>query len=145
MLKVLADTSIIFAALLKPHPQHGDAVPYLRQAEAGELRLVVSTHCLAETYSSLTAVPAPARMGPAVAQQMLSTSIFPFVETVELSTDDYRLAMEHMVRLGLVSGAIYDALHVRAAEKAECDELITFNGRDFRRMPPAPPTRLVIL
>jgi predicted nucleic acid-binding protein len=50
-----------------------------------------------------------------------------------------------MADLGLTSRAVYDALHVRAAEKAEVDELLTFNGRDFRRMPPADPIRLVIL
>ena len=44
-----------------------------------------------------------------------------------------------------MSGAVYDALHVRAAEEAGADELHTFNGRDFRRMPPEPPCRLVVL
>ena len=50
-----------------------------------------------------------------------------------------------MTRLGLSGGAIYDALHVRAAEKAHVKKLYTFNGRDFRRMPPSPPTELVVL
>lgn len=36
-----------------------------------------------------------------------------------------------------------DALHVVAAEKAGADELLTFNGRDFRRMSPEDPTWLV--
>lgn len=50
-----------------------------------------------------------------------------------------------MTRLELTSGAVYDALHVVAAEKVDADQLLTFNGRDFRRMPPEDPTDLVIL
>lgn len=49
-----------------------------------------------------------------------------------------------MTRLGLTSGAIYDALHVVAAEKVDADQLLTFNGRDFRRMPPEDPTVVIL-
>jgi hypothetical protein len=64
---------------------------------------------------------------------------------VDLDADDYVAVIGRMTDLGLESGAIYGGLHVRSAEKAEADELLTFNGRDFRRMPPADPTQLVIL
>jgi predicted nucleic acid-binding protein len=50
-----------------------------------------------------------------------------------------------MAQLGLSSGAVYDALHFAAAEKVEAIELVTFNGTDFRRMPPQEPTQLVVL
>jgi len=50
-----------------------------------------------------------------------------------------------MSDLGLRSGAVYDALHVRCAESPPVQEIRTFNGRDFRRMPPADPTELVVL
>ena len=50
-----------------------------------------------------------------------------------------------MTDLGLESGAVYDALHVACAEKASAEELRTFNGRDFRPMPPEGPTELVVL
>lgn len=50
-----------------------------------------------------------------------------------------------MVDRGVESEAIYDALHVRGAEKPSADELRTFNGRDFRRIPPTDPTQLVVL
>ncbi len=71
--------------------------------------------------------------------------MLPAVETVSLDAADYQAVLARMADLGLVSGAIYDGLHVRAAEKIEADELVTCNGRDFRRMPPEPPTRLVVL
>lgn len=50
-----------------------------------------------------------------------------------------------MSDLGLRSGAVYDALHVRCAESLPVQELRTCNGKDFRRMPPADPTDLVVL
>ena len=50
-----------------------------------------------------------------------------------------------MATLGLLSGAVYDALHVRAAERAKAVELVILNGRDFRRMRPEPPCRLIVL
>jgi hypothetical protein len=46
--------------------------------------------------------------------------------------------------LGLESGAVYDALPVLSTEKASTNELRTFNGKDFRRMPPEGRTELVV-
>jgi hypothetical protein len=46
--------------------------------------------------------------------------------------------------LGLGNGAVYDALHVFCAGKAPANELKTVNGLDFRRMPPAEATELVV-
>lgn len=44
-----------------------------------------------------------------------------------------------------IGGAIYDTLHVHCAELVSAHELRTLDGRDFRRMPPANPTQLVVL
>ena len=63
----------------------------------------------------------------------------------ELRYEDYATALDRMVEHGLSSGAIYDALHVVAAEKTEAKELVTFNGSDFRRMPPKGSTKLTVL
>ena len=40
------------------------------------------------------------------------------------------------VQRGLSSGAIYDALHLMGARAAQCDELLTFNGRHFEALAP---------
>lgn len=57
-------------------------------------------------------------------------------EVVALAGTDYTEALQRMADLGLTSGAICDMLHVICAEKAEADDLRTFNEQDFRRMPP---------
>lgn len=142
---VYADTSVIIAALLVAHPGHAKARPFLVRARAGEIRLAISSHTLAEAYATLTVLPGVPRLKPTDVQKLLENDVIMHADVVSLTSEDYRDVLGRLVSLGLVSGAIYDALHVRAAEKAGADELVTFNGRDFRRMPPKAPCRLVIL
>ena len=105
----------------------------------------MSTHALAETFSTLTSLPLIPRIPPAKAVRLIRESILSVVELVTLDDDDYQAVLNRVAELGLTSGAVYDALHVCAAEKVNADELVTFNGRDFQRMPPAAPCRLVVL
>ena len=76
---------------------------------------------------------------------MIRRNVIGPAHVVTLDGADYEAVIDRMTQLGLSSGAVYDALHVRAAEKVPVDRLYTFNGRDFRRMPPAPPTELIVL
>ncbi len=142
---VALDTSVIVAALVAAHPDHARARPYLDRARDGQNRLVVASHALAEVYATLTVYPGSPKLTPADARRLLAQDVLAHAQVVALDGDDYASVLDRLVGLGLVSGAVYDALHVRAAEKAGADELVTINGRDFRRMPPAPPCRLVVL
>lgn len=139
------DTSVLVAALERSHPHHETARPYLRAGRDGDRALLISTHALAETFAALTSLPIVPRIPPAKALRLLDESVLSVAEVVVLDGDDYRAALARISALGLASGAVYDALHVRAAEKARADELVTFNGRDFRRTPPDAPCRLVVL
>ena len=139
------DTSVLVAALERGHEHHEIARPYLRDAHNGTCALIVSAHALAETFSTLTALPLSPRISPRKALRIIEESVLAVAEAVPLDGDDYRAVLARLADLDLASGAVYDALHVRAAEKARADELVTFNGRDFRRMPPADPCRLVVL
>lgn len=142
-MRVLADTSVLIPGLVKAHPHHSRAAPVLDQAASGDTDLLVSAHALAEAYATLTVLRP--RLSPTGVLDLLHEGALRFAETVALDADDYRAVLDRVASLGLVSGAVYDALHVRAAEKGGADELVTFNGRDFRRMPPASPCRLVVL
>ena len=142
-MRVLADSSVLVAALIEAHPHYERAAPTLDRAAAGEITLLVAAHALAETYATLTAIRP--QLAPAGVIELLHEGALRFAETVALNADDYRAVLNRVASLGLVSGAVYDALHVRAAEKAGAAELVTFNGRDFRRMPPAAPCRLIVL
>lgn len=145
-MKTLFDTSVLVPpALVEAHPRHKQAFPYLDRAHVNEIKMVVSAHALAELYSTLTALPLTPRMATSQVQHAITNDVLDVAEIVPLSASDYTAVIERIAHLGLVSGAVYDGLHVRAAEKAEADQLLTFNGRDFRRMPPEEPTKLVVL
>jgi predicted nucleic acid-binding protein len=105
--------------------------------------LLVAAHALAETYATLTAMRP--RLTPTGVLDLMQQGALRFARVVALDGDDYLAVLSRLARIGLTSDAVYDALHVRAAEKAGADELVTLNGRDFRRMPPASPCRLVVL
>lgn len=141
----LFDTSALVAALVKEHAHHERAFPYLDRVYIGEMSMAVSTHALVELYSSLTVLKTRPKLTPRQALRTVKEDVVPFAEVVSLDASDYEAVLARMADLGLVSGAIYDGLHVRAAEKIEAAELLTCNGHDFRRMPPEDPTRLVVL
>jgi predicted nucleic acid-binding protein len=83
---------------------------------------------------------------PGQARRLIEENIADIADDiVGLDGNEYLTVLQRMTDLGLESGAVYDALHVRCAEKASADELRTFNGRDFRRMPPMGDTTLVVL
>ncbi len=129
---------------MKEHDHHERAFPYLDRVYVGEVDMAVSTHALAELYSTLIVLKTRPKMTPRQVLRTVEEDVLPFADVVPLDASDYK-AVTRMADLGLVSGAVYDGLHVRAAEKIEADELLTCNGRDFRRMPPEDPTRLVVL
>ncbi|MEM6396628.1 MAG: hypothetical protein AAF741_09790 [Bacteroidota bacterium] len=56
------------------------------------------------------------------------------VQTVDLNAFDYQLALKRCAEKRLVSGVIYDALHLQAAIKAEVDAFYTANVKDFERL-----------
>ena len=145
MTRVLLDTSVLVPALLRAHPHHADAAAQFARVQRGEAALCVAAHALAEAYATLTALPLVPRLAPARVGRMLSEGDLAAAEVVALDGADYTATIGRVAALGLASGAVYDALHVRAAEKARCDELVTFNGAHFQRFPPAPPVRLVVL
>lgn len=135
-MKVLFDTSVLVAALVQAHPQHARALPWLRQAKAGEIEFLVSSHSLAELFSILSTLPARPRLSPAQAWHLVSENVEKAAHLVALSPADYFTTVRRVAELGLAGGVIYDALIARAAEKSAVDRLVTFNKADFLRVWP---------
>lgn len=145
-MRILLDTSVLVPALTSALPQHEKAAPHLQAAHRGDITLIVSSHALAECYSALTAVPVSPSVTAGQARRLIEENVASVAEEiVGLGGTGYLDVLQRMADLGLGSGAVYDAVHVRCAEKASADELRTFNGRDFRRMPPEGETELVVL
>lgn len=144
MLK-LFDTSVLVAALCQAHVRHDVAIEQLDGALSGTFRIAVSAHAIAEIYATLTVLQLRPMITPGQTAYLIEENVLKAADVINLDKDDYVAAVRRMTALGMKSGAIYDALHVVAAEKAHADELLTLNRRDFARMPPVPPTKLVVL
>ncbi len=62
--------------------------------------------------------------------------VFEQFEVIALSMADYTAVIEQAAASGIIGGAVYDALIVQAAVKADANQIVTLNARDFRRVRP---------
>ena len=144
-MRVLFDTSVLVNAIIAELSGHQEAAALLKRAGTGDFELFIASHALAEAYSTLSTLPVSPRISPGQALRLLELNVLDRCTAVPLAGQEYETVLRRMSTLGLSGGAVYDALHVRAAEVAHVQTLYTFNRRDFVRMPPEPPVELVIL
>jgi predicted nucleic acid-binding protein len=134
MTRVLFDTSVLVAALVKPHPAHTRAFPWLRKAKAEELLMIISSHTIAELYSVLTTLPVSPRITSDIAWRLIQEDILNIAEIVPLSAADYKTVIKKLRDNSFSGGIVYDALIYQAAVKTGADTLLTLNSADFRRL-----------
>jgi predicted nucleic acid-binding protein len=133
---VLLDTSVLVAAMVESHPVHERALPWLQRVQDGTEIGLVAAHSLAELYAILTTLPVRPHIPPTVAQQLIQNNVLNRFEVIFLSDEDYVAVIDHLSDLGIIGGATYDALILRAAVKASADQIVTLNARDFHRIYP---------
>lgn len=136
-MRVLLDTSVLVAAMVRAHPRNAAARPWLARAIAGEIGLVLAAHSLAELHATLTALPLKPRISAETAARLRDENLPATTEIVALEVEDYRVVLRRMAQLGLAGGIVYDGLIARAAEIAGVDRLVTLNESHFRRSWPA--------
>lgn len=95
------DTSVLVAALLSWHPQHATA----RAAMSGVQ--TIPAHVLLELYSVLTRLPAPHRLTPGAASQIIDALT---LEVCTLPPDEHPALVRRLSAGGVRGGATYDAL-----------------------------------
>jgi predicted nucleic acid-binding protein len=132
--KAYFDTNLLVAASVEDHPHHIPAFDLVKAVQQGTLQGCIVTHGLAEFYSVITRAPFTPRVHPAEAGRILDENILPFFELVALSAGDYKAVLRSCSAAGIIGGAVYDALHLHGAEKANCDRIYTFNVKDFRAL-----------
>ena len=133
-MKVYVDTNVLVAASVEQHAQHVPAFELLSAIERNAMQGCISTHGLAEFYSVVTRTPFSPRVQPLVANLFLQDNVYPYFEIVALSEADYRTVLGNCANAGMTSGIIFDALHLCAAGKANCDRIYTFNVKHFRAL-----------
>lgn len=135
-MKILFDTSVLVAAMVEPHPMHGHAFPWLARAKSREFDMAVAAHTLAELYAVLTTLPLIPRITPGAARRLIHDNVETIAKIVPLSSKDYVSVIKKLPESGLSGGIIYDALIIRAAQKATANKILTFNANDFKKVWP---------
>jgi predicted nucleic acid-binding protein len=118
---VAADTSVLVAAFASWHEHHDVAFAAIRRLDA------VVAHCLLETYSVLTRLPAPHRMTAEVASRYLQGS-FGGHRVLGLAPQSQRKLVTSLAKWGITGGAVYDALIAAVCGRARAT-LLTLDGR----------------
>lgn len=153
-MKVAFDTSVLVAGSIQAHPEFGRSAAWLDAVDRGEVELTWTVHAYAEAWSVLTRLPLVERLDPSAVSSVLE-SLISLRSPLELTMSDYIDAALRCAEAGVRSGAIFDALHLVAAERAGVECILTLNVKDFDRLsprirvlfppetpvlPPAPPT-----
>lgn len=120
-MKIAADTSVLVAAFAEWHEHHDVAFAALRRVDT------VIAHCLLETFSVLTRLPAPHRMLAEVVASYLDTRLGKH-DVVALSADAQRALVATCAAQGLPGGAVYDALIAATCAHAGA-HLLTLDAR----------------
>ena len=116
---MLVDTSILFPAQMQMHDNHRRCRQLVDRLLHESSVFVLSTHLLAEMYANMTRYP-PGPIRPDLTLHALQR-LHQLTTLVNLDVEDYFEAMERCASKGLISGVIFDALHLQAAIKAEAD------------------------
>lgn len=99
---VTCDTSVLVPALVSWHADHEAS----RDAISGRVS-TVPAHVLLETYSVLTRLPAPHRVAPAAAGDVLAALR---VKACSLPAGRHAALVADLAQAGVRGGAVYDAL-----------------------------------
>ncbi len=135
-MKILLDTSVLVAAMVEAHSSHEQCLVWFKRVISGADEGVVAAHTLAEIYSILTTLPVQPRISPDEARQLIQRNIIQKLDVVPLTDQDYAQVIDVLAEIGIVGGATYDALILRAAAIAKVDLVVTLNEKDFRRVYP---------
>jgi predicted nucleic acid-binding protein len=120
-MKTTADTSVLIAAFATWHEQHAAAAAAVARVD------LVLGHCLLETYSVLTRLPAPHRMKADVVASWLRVA-FGKHEVASLPAQDHLELVATCTAQGLIGGAVYDALVAASCARAGA-HLLTLDVR----------------
>ncbi len=148
------DTSVVVAGRLEAHAHHRRARVWLRAVVDADIEAFVSRHALAETWAVLTRLPMTPRLSSIEALRVVERLLEDGFVPIDMTADVYDAALRRCADAGLSSGAVFDALHLAAAESVGADLMLTFNVKHFRPLvregsptilaPPEPPSLEIV-
>ena len=128
---VALDTSCLVALVSAWHEHHDVTIESLERRLRAGATMVVPAHALAEAYAVLTRLPAPNRLSPVDAIEVLGENFESHARTVWLDADEYWSLLRGAPTAGVYGGRIYDAVIAACARKAKARELLTWNLKHF--------------
>lgn len=136
MPRTAIDTSVIVAAHVVRHDHHEAAFHALEATLEAEERVILPMPALVEAYSVLTRFPAPFRLSPSDAFQVLKSSLESVSQIATLSDQDAWPFFADLSKNQVTGRATYDSQIIACAIKAGAERILTFNARDFQRLTP---------
>ena len=121
----VVDTSIIVRAAITTDPGEREQLQNVIAESPSPI-----AHVLAESYASLTALPAPFRLSPASCFTYLSSAFR--TEALTLSSHGYLRVLQLIAEHGVSSGAIYDCLIAETAREHDAT-LVSLDQRAVTR------------
>lgn len=115
------------------------AAPVVESIPSG--KLLLSSRVLIESYSVLTRMPAPHRLSPRIAMELLSETLRDAATVIELPVDGRWRFLRDLIDDEAAGSAVYDAEIVATATRAGARRLSTLNVRDYKRCPSGPGDR----
>jgi predicted nucleic acid-binding protein len=132
-LKAFLDTSVLVAVFYGDHPHHAPSLDVFTRF--GKKEVACAAHSLFEVYSVLTRMPGRHRLGGEQALLFIG-NVQERLTMVALTADEYAKTLQTFADLGVVGGAIYDALLAGCALKSQAETLFTWNLRHYAQLGP---------
>jgi predicted nucleic acid-binding protein len=132
-LKAFLDTSVLVAVFYGDHTHHPASLGVFTRFGKGDVSC--AAHSLFEVYSVLTRMPGKHRMSSEQTILFID-DIRERLTIVGLTVDESAKTLRTFAELGVVGGAIYDALLAACAMKAHAETLFTWNVRHYARLGP---------
>lgn len=129
------DTSCMIAAVCGWHEQHRATAAEIERRFDRRERMAVAAHALTEAYSVLTRLPAPHRLAPDDAWELLRLNFIEGVTVVALSPSQHVALLGRLAKTGVSGGRAYDAVISECAANAGASSLLTLNARHFEPAP----------
>ena len=142
-MRVCFDTSVLVPALVDAHPFHARALRWVQAAATGEIEGVMAWHAAAETWSVITRLPVSPHVTAGAAARLLERLV-QHIRPLAMTSALYRKAIRRCAERGAHSGAIFDALHLVAAEASRSGVFVTLNPDDFERLASERGPRIIV-
>ena len=105
-MKIFVDSSVLIAAVLRDHENHGRAFAVLERIQGGKDEGFIASHSLAEFYATLTRLPAPFRHSPDEALLSLEENVVEYFHLVDLSGRKYIETLRSAAARGIHGGRL---------------------------------------